>query len=389
MALKSLPTDTIANEREIKKNAIIKSLTSLIVNLNIMLKYLILYIKFFLILTMDSNINNILKDMEKDNCQAYLLTQFTNVEYLSNYRPTSFAFCIIKENPIIYASSMDMEIAKKNSKIEVKEYESTKVMIDEIKKEGIKDLAIEPNLIYSTYEKFRDDFEISAKNYVDKQRMIKMPSEIENITKATEIAQKSFLDLDILNRDDNENSVAFDLLKAMIENGASKESFETIVTSGANSSLPHAVPQAKKLEKPILIDWGAIYNGYCSDNTRTMVYTESQQEIWDIVAEAHDKAIKAIKPGMRCCEVDKVARDIISEAGYGDNFIHSTGHSLGLDIHETPGFSPRDETIIEKGMVITVEPGIYLEGKFGVRLEDTVAISRKANVIGNLPLKIN
>ena len=123
-------------------------------------------------------------------------------------------------------------------------------------------------------------------------------------------------------------------------------------------------------------------------NTRTIVFSEAQQEIWDIVREAHDKAIKAIKPGLKCCEIDKVARDIISDYGYGDNFIHSTGHSLGLDIHETPGFSTRDETVIEKGMVITVEPGIYLEGEFGVRLEDTVLISKKASIIGDLPLNL-
>jgi Xaa-Pro dipeptidase len=311
------------------------------------------------------------------------------VEYISGYKPTSFAFCIIKENPIIYASSMDMEIANKNSTIEVKEYESYEVMINELKGEGIKNLAIEPSLPFSTYVKFRDDFEIDAKTYIDKQRMIKTPLEIEKITKATEIAQNAFLQLDILNNQNNEKEVAFDLVRYMIENGASKESFDTIVTSGANSSLPHAIPEAKKLDQPILIDWGAIFEGYCSDNTRTMVYNEKQHEIWDIVAEAHDKSIKAIKPGIKCCDVDKVARDIIDEYGYGDNFIHSTGHSLGLDIHETPGFSPRDETIIEKGMVITVEPGIYLEGEFGVRLEDTISISKRGNVIGDLPLNIN
>ena len=337
---------------------------------------------------MDLHIENILKDLERDDFQGYLLTQFTNIEYISNYKPTSFAFCIIKDDPVIYASGMDMEIARKNSKIEVRKFESFKAMIDELKGD-VKNLAIEPNLVYSTYEKLRDDFEISSKDYISKQRMIKSPREVENITKATQIAQKSFLELDILNRTDNENSVAFELVKLMIENGASKESFDTIVTSGANSSLPHAIPEAKKLDSPILIDWGAIFNGYCSDNTRTMVYRESQQEIWDIVAEAHDKAIKAIKPGIKCCEVDKVARDIIEDYGYGNNFIHSTGHSLGLDIHENPGFSPKDNTIIEKGMVITVEPGIYLEGDFGVRLEDTVSISKKASVIGDLPLNID
>lgn len=338
---------------------------------------------------MDIHIKNILNDLKKDDFQAYLLTQFTNVEYISNYKPTSFAFCVIKDNPIIYASSMDMEIAQMDSEIEVKEYESYDVMIKELQQEGIKKLAIEPSLPYSTFVRFRDDFEIDSKTYIDKQRMIKTQDEIEKITKATEIAQKSFLQLDILNNPNNEKEVAFDLVRHMIENGASKESFDTIVASGASSSLPHAVPQDKKLEQPILIDWGAIYDGYCSDNTRTMVYTEKQHEIFDIVKESHDKAIKAIKPGLKCCEIDKVARDVISDYGYGDKFIHSTGHSLGLDIHETPGFSLRDDTIIEKGMVITVEPGIYLEGEFGVRLEDTVEISRKGNVIGDLPLIID
>lgn len=338
---------------------------------------------------MDLHVNNILKDLEKDDIQAYLITQFTNVEYISKYKPTSFAFCIIKENPIIYVSEMDMELAVRDSTINVKQYESYDVMIQELKKEGIENLAIEPALPYSTYAKFKDDFEISSQTYIDKQRMIKTDSEIEKITKATEIAQKSFLQLDILNNKSTEKAVAFDLVRHMIENGASRESFDTIVTSGPNSSLPHAIPQAKKLGQPVLIDWGAIFEGYCSDNTRTVVYSESQQEIWDIVAEAHDKTVKAIRPGLKCCEVDKVARDIIAEYGYGDKYIHSTGHSLGLDIHETPGFSSRDETIIEKGMVITVEPGIYQEGKFGVRLEDTVAISKKADVIGDLPLKID
>ena len=337
---------------------------------------------------MDVHVDNILKDLQKDDFQAYLLTSFTNVEYISGYKPTSFAFCLIKDNPIIYASGMDMELAKGNSSIEVKEYESYDVMIRELKEEGVKSLAIEPSLPFSTYVRFRDDFDVDAKTYIDRQRMIKTPSEIEKIAQATEIAQKSFVQLDILNNEGTEKEVAFDLVRHMIENGADKESFDTIVTSGANSSLPHAIPEAKKLCQPILIDWGCIFEGYCSDNTRTMVYTERQHEIWDIVAEAHDKAINAIKPGMKCCEVDKVARDIIADYGYGDKFIHSTGHSLGLDIHETPGFSMRDETIVEKGMVITVEPGIYLEGEFGVRLEDTVEISKKGNVIGDLPLDI-
>ena len=325
------------------------------------------------------HIKNILNKLKEDDNQAYLLTQFTNINYISNYKPTSFAFCIIKENPIVYASEMDMEIAKRDSSIEVKKYEKFDVMIEDLKNEGVKNLAIEPSLVYSTYEKLRDDFKIESKTYIEKERMIKSSSEIENIEKATEIAQTAFRQLDVTSRKESEDVLAFDLVRLMIENGASGESFDTILVSGSNTSLPHAVPEHKRLETPILIDWGAMYNGYCSDNTRTIVYTGKEHEIFDIVREAHDKAIKAIRPGLKCCEIDKVSRDIITEYGYGNKFIHSTGHSLGLDIHETPGFSLKDDTVIEKGMVITVEPGIYLEGEFGVRLEEN-----KARIIGDL-----
>ena len=124
---------------------------------------------------------------------------------------------------------------------------------------------------------------------------------------------------------------------------------------------------------------------YCSDTTRTFIYSERQEEISNIVLEAHDKAIKAVKEGIKACEVDKVARDIISEYGYGDNFIHTTGHSLGLDIHERPTVALRDKTVLENNMVVTVEPGIYLEGEFGVRIEDMVLVDKKGKVIGNLP----
>ena len=335
----------------------------------------------------DFHINNILKEMSDKDYQGYLLADFSNIKYISNYMPTSFAFCVLKENPVIYASKMDMEIANKTSTVEVKEFESFSEMIAELKGE-IKNLAIEPSLEYSTYEKFKDDFKIASEIFINKQRAIKTSDEIAKIDKATEIAQKAFVDLDILSLRESksfENTSAYELGRLMREYGGEGESFDTILVSGSATSLPHAVPKPKAIEDIILVDWGAKYEGYCSDNTRTMVYSEKQHEIFDIVKESHDKAIKAIKPGIKCCEIDKVARDIISEYGYGDKYIHSTGHSLGLDIHETPSFSTKDETIIEKGMVITVEPGIYLEEDFGVRLEDTVAIDNKARILGNLP----
>ena len=135
---------------------------------------------------MESHVDNILNDLKKDDFQAYLLTQFTNVEYISGYRPTSFAFCIIKDDPIIYASKMDMELANNNSSIEVIEYESFDAIVEDLKGQGIRNMAIEPTLPFSTYVRFRDDFKIDSKTYVDKQRMIKTSDEIEKIQMATE-----------------------------------------------------------------------------------------------------------------------------------------------------------------------------------------------------------
>ena len=166
----------------------------------------------------------------------------------------------------------------------------------------------------------------------------------------------------------------------MRDAGAEGTSFDTIAASGIHSSMPHAVPTDKVLEEGdfLTMDFGCLVNGYCSDMTRTIVYgraDEKQKEIYDVVLQAQMTALQAIKPGMTGKEVDAIARDVIKVAGYGDCFGHSLGHSVGLEIHETPCFSPREESVIEPGMVITVEPGIYVEGFGGVRIEDVVVIT--------------
>ncbi len=336
------------------------------------------------------HIDNILKDMENVNVDGYLLSDFSNIRYLTGYMPTSFAFLVIKEDPVVYVSSMDGELAREDSSVEVKNFESFSSFIGDLKSE-VSNLAIEPTLPFESYEKFKDDFNVSCEKFVNKQRAVKTSEEIFKIEEATDIAQQAFREVNFIEKHDTgvlENIAAYELGFFMRSNGGECESFDTIVTSGSNSSLPHATPTSKSLKDPILIDWGSKYQGYCSDNTRTIIYSEKQHEIFDIVKESHNKAIQAIKPGVRCCEIDRVARDIITEYGYGDNFIHSTGHSLGLDIHEYPSFSSNDNTILENGMVMTVEPGIYIEGEFGVRLEDSVKIDNIGRILGKLPLKI-
>lgn len=333
------------------------------------------------------HIKNILKKLEEKDLDAMLVANFNNIYYLSGYLSTSFAFLIVKENPIIFVSGMDMENAKNTSSIDIVKYESYDKMIEYLKEEQIKNLAIESELPASVYQKFKD-FNLTISGVISAERMIKSDDEIKKILKATDIAHKSLIELDVRDKQEKgaqEWECAYELGYLMRKNGASVESFDTIFASGPVSSLPHSTPRQHVLDTPVLVDYGCKFEGYCSDTTRTFIYTERQEEISNIVLEAHDKAIDAVKAGVKACEVDKVARDIIAEYGYGDNFIHSTGHSLGLDIHENPSLSLKDQTVLENNMIVTIEPGIYLEGEFGIRIEDMVLVDKKGKLIGNLP----
>ena len=335
----------------------------------------------------DFHIKNILKKLGEKDQDAMLVANFNNIYYLSGYLSTSFAFLIIKENPIIFVSGMDLENAKNTSFIDIVKYESFGKMIEYLKEENIKNLAIESDLTASTYEKFKD-FNLTISDVISKERMVKSDDEIKKILKATDIAHKSLIELDVREKQEKgalEWECAYELGYLMRKNGASVESFDTIFASGPVSSLPHSTPRQQILETPVLVDYGCKFEGYCSDTTRTFIYTEKQEEISNIVLEAHDKAIDAVKAGVKACEVDKVARDIITEYGYGENYIHSTGHSLGLDIHENPSLSLKDQTVLENNMIVTVEPGIYLEGEFGIRIEDMVLVDKKGKIIGDLP----
>ena len=335
------------------------------------------------------HINNILEKMGENNYDAMIVHNFNNIYYLSGYMPTSFAFLVISENPIIYVAKMDMEIANKTSSIKIEEFKSFSELNKILKKQA-KKIAIEKDLPVDIYKKF-EEFELNTESYINQERAVKSDDEINKINEALNIAHKSLLELNPREKQEEgltEWETAYELGYLMRKNGCQKESFETIVASGANSSLPHALVSSKKLDPHILIDYGCKYEGYCSDTTRTYPNTEKEEEIFNIVLDAYNSALKTVKNGIKASDVDKKARDIITEYGYGDKFIHSTGHSLGLDIHESPNISSKDDTILENNMIITIEPGIYLEGEFGVRIEDTVLVKGKGKVLGNLPLKL-
>lgn len=181
-----------------------------------------------------------------------------------------------------------------------------------------------------------------------------------------------------------ELSIAAELEYFMKSRGAEGTSFSTIVASGRHSAMPHAVPTEKKLEVGdfVTLDFGCKYQGYCSDMTRTVVIGKAssrQREIYDLVLRAQEKALLGIRPGMKGKEVDLLARQVIEEAGFGKYFGHGLGHSVGLEIHEKPALSPKGETVLEAGMIETVEPGIYIPGFGGVRIEDMVALTENGH----------
>ncbi|MEX3020135.1 aminopeptidase [Kluyvera sp. STS39-E] len=181
-----------------------------------------------------------------------------------------------------------------------------------------------------------------------------------------------------------EDEIAAELEWYMRKLGAQKTAFDTIVASGWRGALPHGKASDKVVVagELITLDFGAQYQGYCSDMTRTFLVSGTEMspknalfDVYQIVLQAQLAAVAAIRPGVRCQEVDAVARRIISDAGYGDYFGHNTGHAIGIDVHEEPRFSPTDETVLAPGMLLTVEPGIYLPGQGGVRIEDVVLVT--------------
>jgi Xaa-Pro aminopeptidase len=211
-------------------------------------------------------------------------------------------------------------------------------------------------------------------------RAVKDRAEIERIREAAKIAAEALGAVrEMIRPGVREEQIALELEYRMRRAGAQKVSFETIVAAGAHSALPHAVPGCREIEDGdcVTIDYGAVCDGYHSDETCTFFVgraSERQREVYRFVREAHDRAIGAIREGVSCGEIDRIARATLTEAGLGIYFSHGAGHGVGLDVHEAPRLAFGREETLRAGMVVTVEPGVYFPGDWGIRIEDTVLV---------------
>lgn len=259
-----------------------------------------------------------------------------------------------------------------------------------LEKHGAKRMAVEAmELTLSRFaqleEKLGDCIELDDSNALSKAvyacRMVKEPEELRKIKDAQQLAETAFQHiLTIIRPGVTEREIQMELDFTMIRLGAEDLSFPTIALTGASTSMPHGVPAFKVVEKGdfVLMDYGAVVDGYHSDMTRTVAVgppSEEMEKVYHVVLEAQKKCLDAVHAGMTGQQLDAVARTHIAQAGYGEYFGHSLGHGVGLEIHEYPNASPASGTVLRPGHVITVEPGIYLPGRFGVRIEDFAAVT--------------
>ena len=221
---------------------------------------------------------------------------------------------------------------------------------------------------------------LGMKEMVERIRAVKEEAEVEALRRSVALTDAAFAHLlEVIRPGMTETQVAWEIEAYMRGHGASKVAFDLIVAAGPNGALPHARPGSHVIQEgePIVVDIGCVVDGYCSDMTRTFCLGDPSAhylEVWQIVLRAQEAAEAAIQPGMSGVEADAQARSIIEQAGYGEKFGHGLGHGVGLAVHEKPGAGRLSEDVLEAGMTLTVEPGIYLPGEFGVRIEDLAVV---------------
>lgn len=329
--------------------------------------------------------------------EAYLITSAENCFYFTGFQNGEGALLITPKERVYMTDGRYIEAAQSVITC-CTEVLDAPVFTDEIERicsfEGTKTLYVETGRItLGFYEKLRSSLEGRTvagtdrlENEINALRSVKSAQETEKIRKAQAIAEKGFdYILTRIKPGVSEIEIARELDFFMLKNGAQAVSFDTIAVTGAKTSMPHGVPGNEIVRSGdfFLLDFGAVYEGYHSDMTRTVAVgtiSGRQAEIYNIVLEAQKRSLDFLAPGRLCKDADAAARDYIKEKGFGERFTHSTGHGVGAEIHEKPNLSARNEKgVLEEGNVVTVEPGIYLPGEFGVRIEDMALITAQGS----------
>ncbi len=324
-----------------------------------------------------------------ENTAALVYTPI-NRRYLTGFE-SSLGFLLISKNDnCLYVDGRYILSAKQSVKeCRVELFSKISDSLKEfISKNNIKTLFCEEGLTVAELKRFRNvltDLEVTAdcdlQKDIEALRQIKTDYEVECIVTAQRIAEKAFTEtLNFIKVGVTEREIAAELEYRMKRYGSEMPSFDTIVVSGYKSAMPHGVPDGKLIEAGdfITIDFGAVCSGYHSDMTRTFAVgfaTDKMQEVYNTVLQAQKEAENSVRAGVMCCEVDKAARDVIANSGYAKYFTHSTGHGIGLEIHEMPTVSFSSEMKLKAGNVVSNEPGIYIENEFGVRIEDMLLVT--------------
>ena len=331
-------------------------------------------------------------------CDAFLVTKYINVTYLTGFTGDSSYLLVTPDRTLIFSDSRyDTQLADQCPDLDRVIRDATSTMMDMISAEttGIQRLGIEADsLTLTTAEDLRSAVTaelVPTRGVLDGLREIKDSHELDLIRKSIHLAEASMRELhQRLRPDMTERDLEAELEYIIRHGGGEGCAFDPILGVGSNGALPHAHTTDRRLDahSVLLTDWGALRKGYMSDLTRvwfTDTITPEIEAVYGVVLTAQLRAIEQIRPGAKMADVDQAARATIADAGYGEYFGHGLGHGFGLEIHEQPRLAPRREgqasRALQPGMVVTVEPGIYLPGNFGVRIEDDVLVTEDGHEV--------
>ena len=330
--------------------------------------------------------------MLREGFDALLLTEEYNRFYATGFpSPGTDGLCLIKKDKAYYFTDERYTVAAKRA---VKEAEIGIISRDKgyialtnevIRRENIQVLGFdEQNMTVAAYERYKKQLDcelLGCSELMNRLRLTKDEEEVRRLKKAQRISEQALAEvLPYIRAGVTEKEIAAKLEYFMLLHGAEKMSFDPIVVSGENGAMPHGVPGDKQIRSGefVTMDFGCVAEGYCSDMTRTVAVgfvTEEMRQVYDTVLKAQQAGIAATRAGVSAKSVDLAARKVISDAGYGPHFSHSYGHGVGVEIHEKPNVSPANETLLPVGAVTSAEPGIYIPGKFGARIEDVVVVT--------------